>query len=224
MKIQQVNTRPVVNQQQSPQFKSAYPVVHWVAEQGGSYAPVTTMDLTKKLQRVLVSLFNKSTDRLHPTGMEVVEYLSKCDTDYRHQHIARSFYDRDGGYTPENKFNPISYLITGLHCKNFNDNYGKTIGKSKSKAPVIAGKRVSTEANIAIRDYMLNGKRYVQDPRKKVYDSDGIACALHTKFNIIRTKTGKIKGYELVDIKFCPEEGANNPFVRVGILPNKPKN
>ena len=43
MQIQSVNNFTKPNLNQNPQFKSAYPVVHWVAEKGGgSYAPQIT--------------------------------------------------------------------------------------------------------------------------------------------------------------------------------------
>ena len=50
-----MNIQPV-NFQQSykTNFKSTYPVVHWVAETNGSYAPISNLKLVKKLNWKLI--------------------------------------------------------------------------------------------------------------------------------------------------------------------------
>jgi hypothetical protein len=238
MQINPVQNYKFSQPQKSPQFKSAFPVVHWVAETNGSYAPVASVEFSKVLQRKLVGLINKvlpseqkielmkenatpkNIDKFMKTSSKssaCKEHLSQWDKSYAKQPIARSFTDKKGGFTRDNKFNPISYLITGKDCEIFTEQLGKPIGKAKSVAPLIYGKRKSAETQIAVEDYKLLGKNFVMDKSKRIYDEEGKEYALHTKFQIIRNKAGKIKDYELVGIKFCPQEGAQNPFVRTGI-------
>jgi hypothetical protein len=48
------------NNQLKTNFKATYPVVHWVAEANGSYAPVTNLKSVKKLQSKIIRVLNKS--------------------------------------------------------------------------------------------------------------------------------------------------------------------
>ena len=212
--------QPLQNKQQyqsSTNFKAAYPVVHWVAETNGSYAPVMSANLTRKLQRALVMLINKSVkEKASAKSKFVGEYLSKCDMDYRRNRNARSYYNIKGGWK-DGRFDAISYLITGNDAQIFSSKYGKNIGKSKSEAAYVDGVRVSADLNEANRNYLVNGLRFVKDKNKRIYDADGIEYALHTKFQTKRNKSGEVIGYDFVDLKFCPQEGSQNPFVRVGL-------
>lgn len=217
MQIQPSQNYSVLNNKSQPNFKAAYPVIHWVAETNGSYAPVVSLELTKKLQRTIVSLLNKSNKISEtPFGKNLINYISKCDIDYRRNNIARSFYDKKGGW--QGKFNPISYLLTGEDGKVFEEIYGKKIGKTLKNSPKVNGVGKSAEHESAKRDYAILGRNFVMDKNKRIFDAEGIEYALHTKFQTIRNRLGNIKGYELVDIKFCPQEGPNNPFVRVGLI------
>ena len=203
-----------------PQFKSAYPVYHWVAEQGsGHYAVAVTPELNKALQSKLVRLFNR-TSRLANTllGKELIEKLKEKDFGYKFNQVVRSYYNHKGGW--DGKFNPIGYLITGNDVAPFDKEFGKDIGKSASISPKINGKRTSAEYNTATTNYKLGGLHFVTNPEKKIKDSKGVEYGLHTKFEVRRSKTGKIKSYELVDIKFCPETGKENPFVKLGYHQN----
>lgn len=218
MQIQQVKNYSTSKASTNPQFKAVYPVVHWVAETNGSYAPVVSMELTRKLQRILVGVLNHSKkSNCGTVGMFIENYISKCDLDYRRHSIARTFYDKKGGFNNK-KFIPFAHLITGEDFVEFNSSFGKAIGEAKSNAPRQKGKPISAELKQVVHNYNLGGWQFVNDKKKKLYDNAGIAYALHTKFQTIRSKTGKIKGYELVDAKFCPEKGAKNPFVRTGIV------
>lgn len=144
-----------------------------------------------------------------------VDYISKCDLDYRRNQMVRTFYNNNGGY--DKKFVPFAHLVTGKSAVDFDNAYGKAIGEAKGNAPRMNGKPISAELKQAVKNYSLGGLRFVNDKNKKLYDSFGIEYGLHTKFQTIRSKTGKIKGYELVDIRFCPEKGEKNPFVRIGL-------
>lgn len=216
MQIQPIQNYSVSKMDKNPQFKAVYPVVHWVAETNGSYAPVMSMELTRKLQRILVGILNHSKKSNHGLVADsTVDYISKCDLDYRRNQMVRTFYNNNGGY--DKKFVPFAHLVTGKSAVDFDNAYGKAIGEAKGNAPRMNGKPISAELKQAVKNYSLGGLRFVNDKNKKLYDSFGIEYGLHTKFQTIRSKTGKIKGYELVDIRFCPEKGEKNPFVRIGL-------
>ena len=60
MQIQSVNNFTKPNLNQNPQFKSAYPVVHWVAEKGGgSYAPQITKTIAQEFNENIIRRLNK---------------------------------------------------------------------------------------------------------------------------------------------------------------------
>ena len=99
-----------------------------------------------------------------------------------------------------------------IHIANY-----KNIGKLSKVAPEIGGKKVSAELEQAKKDYALKGKEFVINNNRKIYGADGREYALHTKFQTVRTKTGNIKGYNIVDVRFCPTSGKENPFVKVGL-------
>ena len=205
-----------------PTFKAVYPVHHWVAESNGSYAPVVSIELTKKLQRIIVGMLNHSKKIPTNVSQKANIYISKCDLDYRRMSIVRSFYNKFGGYNKkDNVFRPFSYLITGYDAENFDNEYGRSIGIARRNAPVKQGTSNSAELKQTIQDYTYGGLNYIKDKSKKLYDSEGIEYSLHTKFETVRSKTGRLKGYKLIDLKFCPNEGPNNPFVRTGYINSK---
>jgi len=201
----------------NPIFKSAYPVYHWVAETNGSYAVTITEELSKKLQSRLIRMLNNS--RLKTQTAQIAEkvkkYISIFDASYKNNPITRSFYNKKGGFR-ETHFEPISYLVTGDDAVLLEETLGKPLGIIKSKSPLIKGKPQSAELTIAIEDYKNLGLNFVKTCAKKIRDERGINLGLHTKFEVIRTKNGKIKDFKLAAIKFCPEIGENNPFKRVG--------
>ena len=92
----------IVNKSFNPQFKSAYPVYHWVREKGGgSYAPAISHSLNKKLQGILVRLFNQ-TSKLSKTefGQQIIKKLGPRmsdgvgDFDYVSNSVVRTFNDK----------------------------------------------------------------------------------------------------------------------------------
>ena len=216
MQVQSINTYFVNKAESNPQFKASYPVVHWVAETNGSYAPALTMELTKKLHRALISLMNGSKNNISELEKSAKNYLMRCDIDYRRNKVVRSFYDNNGGWL-KGKFDAISYLLTGRDAVEFDNIFGKAIGVARRDSSAMNG-RQSAELMIAKGNYATNGKNYVQGKNRRLYDANGEPYSLHTKFEIKRNKNGKIKGYELVGIKFCPDNGAENPFVKLGYV------
>ncbi len=207
-----MNIQPTQNY--STQFKAGYPVVHWVRETNGSYAPALTHELNVKLQKPLVRLLNSQMKKVKPDKLALMEYVKKVicakDKDYSQNPIARSFYNSQGGWNNQS-FEPIGYLVTGRHAEHMTETLGKPIGKAKSEAPQGA------EVNIALSDYFKRGLTFVKKLASG-FKTNRTHYSLHTKYEVIRTKTGKIKEYRLIDIKFCPTEGSENPFVRTGYV------
>ena len=206
--------------QQKPQFKSAYPVYHWVAETNGSYAPVVDAKLTKALQRTLVSVLNKTKKASYGYLERLANRVSDMDMDYKRMSLVRSFFNKKGGYKKEtNQFVPISYLISGDDVDLFEELYAKFIGTAKALSPRKHGRLSSAESEIAVENYKRGGLKFVNDKNKRIVDENGMEYALHTKFEVVRgKKSGKVNGYKLVDAKFCPQKGPENPFVRTGYL------
>lgn len=202
-------------------FRAAYPVVHWVAEKNGSYAPVVSVDLTKKLQRKLVTMLNSKTDAPREKAVTFLQNLKKFfgswDKSYRMNPIGRSFYDKDGGWD-KGKFNPISYLLTGDDVNTFDTAWGKPLGRLRRKSPTVNGKRKSAELNMANRNYRVNGLEFVKRRTQMFHDKDGNAYGLHTKFEVVRNKKGEIKDFEFRGVSFRPEKGEGNPFVQLGYI------
>ena len=221
MQIQPINNIP--NKQINPQFKSAYPVVHWIAETNSSYAPVMTENLAKKLQKKLLKCISYDFLRKVKTPMwdkafEAYKYVYSKDRDFAAHPIARSFYNKDGGKFINNKFEPLLYLITGADLVSFEDSLAKPIGRLKKGAPYANGKPISAELNLALGDYWNRGLNFVKGRSKEFCDSQGMPYELHTKFRVVRTKTGRVKNFELVGMKFLPSKGPENPFEKLGMV------
>jgi hypothetical protein len=223
MLIHPINTVSKENPRSNQIFKSAYPVIHWIAETNGSYAPVISENLAKKLQKKLLKCLNydflcKAKTQMWAKAFEAYKYVYNKDKDFASHPIARSFYNRNGGKFINNKFESTSYLITGADLISFENSLTKPIGRLKKESPMIKGKAISAELNMALGDYWNRGLNFVKNKSKEFCDEKGIPQELHTKFKVIRTKTGKIKNFELVGMKFLPSKGSENPFERLGMI------
>ena len=222
MQIQPISVNYSSKSSQQPNFGKAYPVIHWITEEGGkSYAPVATEELSRILQGKLVRMFNKSLVGQKPEKLTLLKsiqrFLFSNDQDYRRHKITRSFYNERGGWA-NNRFNPISYLITGHDAYNFEQMFGKPIGQARKISPrLISGRANSAELKIKQRDYHEDGLKFVKTRAENAKNNAGERVSLHTKFVIHRNKNGK-KDYELVGMKFCPDEGSSNPFVKLGYV------
>ena len=203
---------PVRFNQPTINFKSAYPVVHWVSETNGSYAPALSLELVKKLQGSLVRVLNKTDKPLNPVQSKVKEYIKTNDRDYGKFSVVRSFYDRKGANGTN--FKPIAYMISGKDVDRFNKDLGEEIGRSKGFSIQRIGNPYSAEAKIAIENYMRGGLKFVNNLANRLKGKDSEAYVLHTKFEIERNRAGKIKGYRLVDARFLPEKGKDSPIER----------
>lgn len=212
-----MNIQPIQFQQSKQiNFKSTYPVVHWVAETNGSYAPALSLEIVRVLQRKLVSILNKVPKAgQKPVGLaeqKLKTYMKLCDLDFRKTPFVRSFYDWNS--RREQGFKPVSYVISGEDAFSFNEDLTKEIGRNKGIAKTALGNPYSAESMMAINNYVRNGLKFVNNPKKRITGNDGNTYVLHTKFEVIRNKNGKIKGYNFVDARFLPEKGPNNPIER----------
>ena len=195
-----MNIQPVNN----TNFKSTYPVVHWVAETNGSYAPVANLQIVKKLQGKIIRMLNKplvsSTKPMEPLEQRLRAYIGVCDADYRNNPNVRSFYNRTDAA-------PVSYVISGDDVGIFENNLAKNIGRAKSNARELLSKPYSPETMEAIKLYNREGLKFVQNNSKQIQDKNGMMYILHTKFEIIRNRMGKIKDYKFVEARFLPSRG-----------------
>ena len=195
-----MNIQPVKN----TNFKSTYPVVHWVAETNGSYAPVANLQIVKKLQGKIIRMLNKplvsSTKPMEPLEQRLRAYIGVCDADYRNNPNVRSFYNRTDAA-------PVSYVISGDDVGIFENNLAKNIGRAKSNARELLSKPYSPETMEAIKLYNREGLKFVQNNSKQIQDKNGMMYILHTKFEIIRNRMGKIKDYKFVEARFLPARG-----------------
>lgn len=195
-------------------FKSAYPVVHWVAETNGSYAPVANLQITKKLQGKIIRILNKplssSNKPMLPTEQHLRAYIGSCDAGYRTNPLVRSFYN----YVESNpqRFTPVSYIISGNDVEVFNNSIAKNIGETKGRSRDLRGSVYSLETEAALRHYHHGGLCFVKAPSRQIADEKGIKYILHTKFEIVRNKFGKIKDYRFIDARFLPASGPKNPI------------
>ncbi len=217
MQIQPAEIQTNYGQKRAVNFKSCYPVTHWVAEVNGGYSPVWTVELAKKLQGILVRFLNAAPDKYSGTKAalckQVKNFIASQDKGYKEMAYARSFYDKDGGWGK--KIKPISYLMTGRDAEYFTKTYGTPVGVNKGEAPILGGKPRSAELDMALHDYFKGGLEYVKKRSKDFCDVNKMQYGLHTKFQAIRTKSGKIKDFKLVGLGFYPEEGPQNPFVKL---------
>mgnify|MGYP001667776282 FL=1 len=195
-----MNIQPVNN----TNFKSTYPLVHWVAETNGSYAPVANLQIVKKLQGKIIRMLNKplvsSTKPMEPLEQRLRAYIGVCDADYRNNPNVRSFYNRTDAA-------PVSYVISGDDVGIFENNLAKNIGRAKSNARELLSKPYSPETMEAIKLYNREGLKFVQNNSKQIQDKNGMMYILHTKFEIIRNRMGKIKDYKFVEARFLPARG-----------------
>jgi hypothetical protein len=219
MQIQKINNINYNQKTQyNPQFKKAYGVVHWVGETSGTFSPVASFDLAKKLQTKLVNILNDSARLKHGTlNKTVTEYLASKDPDYGKKFAkVRTFNDNYGGENKlSGKYFPFSYLFSGGDAFKFDEKYGKPLGVAKAQAPKRNGVPDSAELQIARSNYYIGGWQYVNDKNKKLY-IDGVEQELHTKFEVVRNKKGEIKDYNLVGIELAPIKGETNPFIKAG--------
>lgn len=212
-------------------FKAVYPVVYWVAEGSSKeYFPIVTKEKSKFFSTKLVTILNKQKSKLEAeinellrekerlgrfTSKKKIKYnnlnlyqkikrfISGVDKDYAEEQFARSFSIHNKSPL---KINPQSYIITGKDAGIFEQNYGKPIGYIRSQ---LGGQRDSAELQEALNDYWTKGQNYVKTKAKR-FSQDNQPLVLHVKLNTERAKTGTVKDYRIVDMKFFTESDTDN--------------
>ena len=214
MKVLQTNNYKY----QQTNFKATYPVVHWVSEANGSYAPVSNLKLVRTLQSKIIRALNKPLEETKKE-MNVAEqnlraYIGRCDIDYRIQPQVRSFYNRADANIDGTS--PVAFMITGKDIEPFEEKLAKNIGIAKNEGIKNLNTPYSPEAKYAIDLYNSKGLNYVNVPERRIKDNKtGMTYVLHTKFEIMRNKLGKVKGFKFIDARFLPERGPENPFEKL---------
>ena len=198
-------------------FKSTFPVAHWIAESNSSFAPVSNLELVKKLQGKLVRVLNKplkdSTKPFNNLEQKIRAYVGASDADYRNVPHVRSFYNRTSNF-PQ-KFSPVSYIITGTDVDFFEEYLAKNIGRAKNFSKEQWKHPYSQGTFDAINLYNSKGLAFVKRNSSQIKDEQNMSYILHTKFEIIRNKLGKIKDYKLLDARFLPSSGPKNPLEKI---------
>lgn len=248
MKILQTNNYQTTN------FKSTFPVVHWVAEAGGSYAPVGEKAVVEDFQQKILNFLRKSIketltevkkleDKMNKKNIgeeelrgikrklkslyEILDvpaqkfrtYIASVDVDYRLCPKRRSYYNAYYGST--DCFSPTSYIITGHNVADFDEKFGKELGKQKRIKKTLLEKGVPSEEaetpeyRAALYKYNHDGFDYVNYYPRRIKDGQGKTQTLHTKFEIERDDSGKFIGYRFVDARFKAEYGPDSPMEKL---------
>ena len=211
---------PINNYQQNMGFQAIHPVYHWCKDGSLYFDPATTKELSKAIHQDFVNKINKfipDFSIVNPVGgQRIANFIARVDGTYRRNPVVRSYYNSKGGFK-ENKFEPIAYLITGDDVEKFNVKFAKNIGIQKHKAPKVNGKRRSAEVNKAVGDYNTQGLLYVKKEAKS-FNNKGMPMGLHVKTEAVRNEKGEIIDYEVVDMRYFPEKGKENPFIKEGYL------
>ena len=239
MQIQSIQAGSYLNQNKQPQFKSVYPVVFWVAEKGGSYAPVITRDFSKTLATKFVNILNYSRKEINDmmvkientrqeTGLtnynglrklkleiaqRVKNFISRFDADYAKQNKSYNIRPHTRAFTTSGGLVNGRYLPTAYLITG-EDAYffDRTYGRPIGVSRSRGGNRFkSAELERALADFWTQGFNYVKNGAKN-FKINGEPSELHVKVDTIRARTGNIKGYNVTGVGFFPQEGAKNPF------------
>ncbi|MBO5738625.1 hypothetical protein J6R97_04725 [bacterium] len=232
MLISRTNANFVSNNQRI-QFKSAYPIIHWVAENNGSYAPVVSHEIAKSLNTKIIRILNtnsqviekklqnlyneiqaqgKSSSKIDREICElnlmkrVKSFINRWDKGFAKNQFARGFYNKNGGIK-NGKFDSLAYLITGEDAVYFENTFGRPLGEFKKYGAD------SPELERAKADYFKKGYNFVLDRAKHHCFSNRDPAELHVKMEVVRNKFGAIKNYNIVDMKFFAKNGFDNPFL-----------
>ena len=219
MKILQINDDKNLVRQKAV-FKSCAPVYHFLREKGKDIAyPVCSKSLNETLQGKLVRILNNSV-KFSDTekGKRLIDIVSAMDKDYRcsdEKQKTRTYYNYGGGWIG-GKFEPFNYLITGDDVKEFNEKFGKPIGKSGADSPKIDGRPISAEYHTNINNFVLGGLNFVKDLRRAIVSKPKKVLGLFTEFVVLRNSKGKIIDYELSNLEYRSLNEGLNTFMKFG--------
>lgn len=140
------------------------------------------------------------------------KYIGARDNDYKRYPFVRGFNNEKGGDKGD-RFETISYLLTGNDAVYFEENYGKPIGQTKAMLKSLGVNPSKTaELQEKLSDYWSMGLDFSKKRAKDFKPKNNEPYELHVELERQRSSTGKPIGYRILDMKFCPREGAQNPF------------
>lgn len=210
------------NYRNSCNFKSVYPVYHWL-EFNGKYKPAVKQMWVQRCQRILAALLNKAgcLDLDNP-GKSVLHntayYVASVDKDYKFAPLVRSFYNNSGGFknTPEARsIVPMSYLVTGCDATEFERIFGKPLRTLKNHG-CSSQEAFEASKQRAKVSYELKGKFFIESKYQKFVDKEtGKPLELHTIFE----RTGEQKNpLKIIKCSFYIQGDKNNPLITNGII------
>ena len=91
MQIQPINNYSIQNKNHNPQFKSAYPVIHWLAETNSSYSPQMTREIAQKFNENIVRRLNMKKPEIKQKISVLMQKISETTEKMK---IARSERER----------------------------------------------------------------------------------------------------------------------------------
>ena len=77
MQIQSINNFSNIKNNQNPQFKSVYPVVHWLAETNGSFSPQIKINIARELNENIISRLNVNRLKVEQKIAELTKKISE---------------------------------------------------------------------------------------------------------------------------------------------------
>ena len=77
MQIQSINKFSNIKKNQNPQFKSVYPVVHWLAETNGSFAPQITKEVAQEFNENIIRRLNMKKLEIDEKISELIKKISE---------------------------------------------------------------------------------------------------------------------------------------------------
>lgn len=158
----------------------------------------------KRIKERIVNEINLNIGKLDIIS-RVKNFIAGKDNSYQKYPVAKG-YNIEGGIQ-NNKFKNISFLLTGNDADYFEQAYGKPIGIARKTGD----SRAVSKAQSA---YWGEGFDYILK-RTKDFCRENELNELHVKMERIRSKTGKEKGYNIVNMRFFPKTGPENPFALI---------
>jgi len=204
-------------------FKSVYPVYHW-HRVNGKFVPATDSNVVHRYQKLLAGILRQGgfLDLEHGGKSflyQIASFVAQFDSDYKYGRYVRSFYDNHGGYKYDSKGEaykivPSAYLLTGKDAIEFEETFGRPIGKLKNEEE-LTEKELDRAVKRAKVAFATKGYRFVKERCGKLKDKDTQKpLELHTIF----VQWNKHKKPELIKLGFFQQGDENNPLIKNNII------
>ena len=203
-------------------FKSVYPVYHWL-KFDGKYKPATKNEWVHRCQRLLAAMLNKAShlDLDHP-GKSVLHntgcYVASVDENYKSIPHVCSYYNNFGGFknSPDRRaIDPMAYLVTGADAIEFEQIFGKPVCASK-KQEFRSQKEIDESISRARFSYALKGPEFIKSRSAKFIDKEsGNPVELHTIFERTSDNNHPLR---MIKCSFFIQGDKKNPLITNGII------